>query len=236
MPLLICAATAKELAALWPDRFPDPAAIPEMRPLLAETRQGKLIFLVTGVGPINSALAMGCCLGLTNERKKITGILYAGLAGAFDLTLTPLCATCLINREIWPEYGLNDGVTVTARAFKHPIWERGAESIYEEIELGDLSTLPINIPKMPEWQLCASLTVAGVTASFQRRDTLWNRWHAQLENMEGFAAAYVALRAEIPFVEIRVVSNKTGPRRPEEKDFARALLTMGEILPSLNLI
>ena len=235
MAILVCAATAIELAALAPSRFPDPAAIPEMQPLLAETRAGTLIFLVTGVGPINAALAMGHCLGLMREQEKITGIIYAGLAGAFDLELTPLCAICAIDREIWPEYGLNDGITVTARAFKHPVWERGEESIYEEIKLGELSALPLNLPKMPDWQICSSLTVAGVTASFQRRDALWNKWHAQLENMEGFAAAYVALRAEIPFAEIRVVSNKTGPRRPEEKDFDRALLTLGEILPALNL-
>lgn len=236
MPILICAATAKELAALAPDRFPDPSAIPEMRPMLADTQNGKLLFLVTGVGPINAALAMGHCLGLASEKEKITGIIYSGLAGAFDLALTPLCAICRIDREIWPEYGLNDGVSVTARAFKHPLWTREEETIYEEIRLDDLSALQIPLVKEPDWQVCSSLTVAGVTASFQRRDALWNKWHVQLENMEGFAAAYTALRAGIPFVEIRVVSNKTGPRRPEEKDFDRALLTMGEILPALNLL
>lgn len=235
MPILICAATAKELSALAPQRFPNPEAIPEMRPLLADTSQGSAIFLVTGVGPVNAALAMGYCIGLVKDSSPVTGIIYAGLAGSFDLDLAPLRSIWQINREIWPEYGLNDGMSVTARAFRHPQWDKGANSIYEEIEIPDLKSLPLALPKPPDWPACASLTVAGVTASFQRRDSLWSKWHVPLENMEGFAAAYVALRAEIPFAEIRVVSNRTGPRRADEKDFDGAFSTLGEILPDLNL-
>ncbi len=236
MPILICAATAGELASLAPGHFPAPDSIPEMRLIPAQSGRGEVIYLVTGVGPINAALAIGFCLGQIRDRNLVTGIIYAGLAGTFDLELAPLCSIWQIDREIWPEYGLNDGISVTARAFRHALWERSDNPVYEEIELSDLTSLPLRLTKQPDWQRCASLTVAGVTASFQRREALWNRWHIPLENMEGFAAAYAALRGEIPFVEIRVVSNKTGPRRADEKDFDGALKKMGEILPCLGLI
>ncbi len=241
MSILICAATPKELAALAPNLFPRPDSMPEMQPMRGPVKHGHAIFMATGVGPINAALALGHCIGLANSfaggKMKLEAILYAGLAGAFDLELAPLRSIWRVNREIWPEYGLNDGASVTARAFSHALWTpKGKEPIYDSLELGGISGLPGASMKGEEWPACASITVAGVTASFARRNALWDAWHVPLENMEGFAAAYAAARAEIPFVEIRVVSNKAGPRAREEKDFEGALKTLGEILPTLNLL
>lgn len=241
MALLICAATAKELAALAPDLLPKESVIKEMQPMRAQIRHGEAIFLATGVGPINAALAMGLCFGLTHETVKsdikIDAALYAGLAGAFDLEKTPLCSILVVKEEIWPEYGLHDGVAVTARAFKHPLWEpEVGEAIYERIDLAGVDKLPHVKKKGDPWPECKSLTVAGVSASFARRNAMWDAWHVELENMEGFAAAYAAARADVPLVEIRVVSNKVGPRSKAEKDFEGALETMAEILPDLNLL
>lgn len=239
MALLICAATPAELSALAPALIP--AAAPELQPMRQNLRHGEAIFIATGVGPLNAALALGLCFGLTHEsiasKIKIDAVIFAGLAGAFDLERAPLRSIWRVEREIWPEYGLNDGVTVTARAFKHPLWKKSeTEEIYEILELADYSALPRYCrPKKP-WPACSSLTVAGVSASFARRNALWDAWHADLENMEGFAAAYASARAEVPMLEIRVVSNKVGPRGRGEKDFEGALAEMGKILPDLNLI
>ncbi|MBD5552717.1 MAG: futalosine hydrolase [Desulfovibrio sp.] len=239
MALLICSATAQELAQLAPDRLP--ANIIEMQPMQLELAHGAAIFIATGVGPVNASLSIGLCLGLTHastgSKIAIDGIIYAGLAGAFDLNLTPLCSIWRVSREIWPEYGLNDGNSVTARAFKHPLWQRdGQEDIYDSIELADYAAMPRYCRPKSEWPACASLTVAGVSASFARRNALWDAWHVELENMEGFAAAYAAARAEIPLLEIRVVSNKVGPRGRGEKDFEGALAEMKKILPGLGLL
>lgn len=237
MPLLVCAATAKELNAAAPSLLP--ADIEEMRPMVLTLPHGReAIFMSTGVGPVNAALAIGHCLGLTHA-NPIKAILLVGLAGAFDLERQPLCSIWRVNREIWPEYGLHDGTRVTARAFRFPLWKKAdGTEIYESLELADLSALApwTGSRAQPDWEACPSLTVAGTTASFNRKNDLWNLWHADLENMEGFAVAYAAARAEIPCVEIRVVSNKTGPRSRAEKDFDGALEAMGEILPGLKLV
>lgn len=238
MGLLICAATAKELAAMAPKIFPQEKAIPEMRPIAVEIKGGDAVFLVTGVGIINAAMSIGFSLGLTLESRPLDGILYIGLTGAFDLEKNPLCSIWRVREEIWPEYGLNDGVRITARAFSHPLWRRdNGEEIYDRLPLADVPAIcPDALPEAREWAACTSLTVAGVSASFNRRNDLWTSYHAELENMEGFAAAYVAARASLPCVEIRVVSNKVGPRGKNEKDFDGALSVLGEILPALNLV
>lgn len=242
MALLICSATTKELAALAPSLFPRPHSMPEMQPMRGNVKNGKAIFLATGVGPVNAALGMGLALGLTHKSTgsdvHIDGIIYAGLAGAFHLERNPLRSIWRVSEEIWPEYGLHDGTRVTARAFSHALWERkDQDDIFERIPLADFAAIPhIEHKKAEEWPACASLTVAGVSASFVRRDALWDLYHVDLENMEGFAAAYAAARAEIPMVEIRVISNKVGPRSRAEKDFDGALETLGEILPALNIL
>lgn len=241
MALLICAATSGELCALAPGLLKRLNTVPELQPFKIGIKTGEAIFLATGVGPINTALAMGHCFGLTHEstrsETRIDAVLYAGLAGAFDLDRNPLCTSWRVEREIWPEYGLNDGFRVTARAFSHPLWTRdNGETVYDELTLANLDVLPGAKFKQDAFPACTSLTVAGVSASFSRRQTLWDTWHADLENMEGFAAAYVAARAGVPLVEIRVVSNKVGPRAQHEKDFDGALKALGNILPDLNLV
>lgn len=239
MSLLICAATDKELGAAAPGLLPD--SIEEMRPMrLALKQGGDGIFMATGVGPVNAALAIGHCLGLVHGGKQaVEAILFVGLAGAFELETSPLLSVWRVKREFWPEYGLNDGARVTARAFRFPQWSRpGGEDIYEQVDLAEISALKkwTGAKIRADWDACDSITVAGATAGFNRKTDLWNLWHAPLENMEGFAAAYAAARAEIPCVEIRVVSNKVGPRSAREKNFEGALLAMGQILPELNLI
>lgn len=236
MGLLICAATAKELAALAPGVFPSPDNLPEMSAFAQNLHGKEQLFLVTGIGPINAALALGECIGQNKKDSfKIEGVIYTGLAGAFDLERFPLRSICHVQKEIWPEYGLHDGITVTARAFKFPLWKKtNGEEIYDTIELACASEL--GLKEIPDkWKPCSSLTVAGVSASFARRDKLQNLYGADLENMEGFAAAYVSARAGLPCLEIRVVANKVGPRSRAEKDFDGALETMEQILPALNL-
>ena len=245
MCLLICAATGRELAALAPALFPEADALEEMRLIPMRLKGREALACVTGVGPLNAALAMGHCLGrAAAENRPVTGVLNAGLAGAFDLDALPLRTLCLVREEIWPEYGLHDGRHVTARAFSFPLWRRGAEDagdaeVYDSLRLPgprDLPEVALKSGGKDACTECRSLTVAGVSASFDRARELWNRYHAELENMEGFAVAYACVRAGIPCVEIRCVSNKVGPRRKEEKDFPGALQALGAALPSLNLL
>lgn len=192
---------------------------------------------------------MGFCFGLTSggpdaDRDSpmgmhIDAVLNVGVAGAFDLDSTPLCALCVVKEEVWPEYGLNDGNSVTARAFSFPLWSRtdGApEDVYDRLPLADVTQVARREVAPGIFLPRCSLTVAGVSASFARARELANRYRAELENMEGFAVAYACARAGVPCVEIRAVSNKVGPRAPEERDFPGAMDALSGILPALGLV
>lgn len=258
MSLLLCAATGPELAGLVPGFVPpdfDQAGLaaqgadsadtgakawPEMQLWPLRLKCGPALCCITGVGPINAALAMGMALCRAKaEGTPITAVLNAGLAGAFDLAARPLLGLCLVGEEIWPEYGLHDGQSVTADAFGFPQWQpktgpavrnclplAGVEAL---AHLGARQQADVFLPS-------TALTVAGVSASFARAADLRTRYRADLENMEGFAVAYACAREGVPCVEARSVSNKVGPRAHDEKDFPGALRALSRVLPALNLI
>ncbi|MDE7370766.1 MAG: futalosine hydrolase [Desulfovibrio sp.] len=246
--LLVCAATAAELAHAAPGLVSEDA-LREFTPVPVRLKGRPALFCVTGVGPVNAALAMGFCFGLTSGSggeagqpagggPRIGAVLNVGLAGAFDLAATPLRALCLVEEEIWPEYGLNDGTSVTARAFSYPLWRKadGApEDVYDRVRLAPAGALGAREPAPGAFLPRRSLTVAGVSASFARAREMANRHRAALENMEGFAVAYACARAGVPCVEVRAVSNKVGPRAADEKDFPGALAALAGVLPALGL-
>lgn len=250
MALLVCAATGKELAALAPGLLPPPEDMDELRLFSQPLRGRETLFCVTGVGPVNAALALGFCLGQTarlaaagaagsQSIPHIDCVLNVGLAGAFALDAHPLRSLCVVREEIWPEYGLHDGQGVTARAFSFPLWRRGEPDgdVFDRVPLAGLDALAHgSLPAARHWPAVRSLSVAGVSASFARARDLQQRYHAELENMEGFAVAYACARAGVPCVEVRSVSNKVGPRQKDEKDFPGALEALAQVLPSLNLV
>lgn len=250
MHLLVCAATARELAALAPHDLLDVATHLEGHgtcsassvfnaPAGIFASRAQVHLTLTGVGPVNAALALGHALAVLQAQNEMPDlVINIGLAGAYDLCANPLRSLCLVREEIWPEYGLHDGTSVTAEAFSWPMWARPAEqggTVYDRLLLCGTDRLGDAKVSDAPFSVCRSLTVAGVSASVNRSRELQSRYQAHLENMEGFAVAYACARYGIPCLEIRSVSNKVGPRARHEKDFPGALDALGEIMPLLHL-
>ncbi|MBQ7457299.1 MAG: futalosine hydrolase [Desulfovibrio sp.] len=238
MGLLILAPTEEELAALFPKdmRSHLPKEVARPCALLSNHLAIQPVYTtLCGVGPVNAGIALGASLGELQSRGiALDTVLLCGLAGSYDLTKAPLCSLWNVTEELYPEYGLNDGHTVVAEAFTWPQWKDSPKgTIANRIPLDDI-TLLTKDPK--DIQSCLGITVAGVSASFERTMELRERYHATVENMEGFAVALGCLRFGVRCLQIRSISNKVGPRKASEKDFLGALDRLGDILPTLNLI
>ncbi|MCR4666413.1 MAG: futalosine hydrolase [Desulfovibrio sp.] len=242
MNILLVSASRDELLALFPDKYkPSPDSIPDAKPLAPPKGlfgSNRVFICCTGVGPINASLSMGIALTtLARENTPPDHVLLTGLAGAHSLEQNPLRSFCLVEREIWPEYGLHDGHSVIAQAFKWPIWDNAPGGpLYDSVSLQGLEAFLSSSKQKQHFTPVTSLSVAGVSASFARANELWDRYHAELENMEGFAVAYACLRHSIPCTEVRCVSNIIGPRTPDQKDFPGALKKLGTLLSTLTLI
>jgi futalosine hydrolase len=184
---------------------------------------------VVGVGPVAAALTMGELLA---RHPEADGVLNLGICGSFDPRL-PLGTICAASAEIWPEYGVNR--------------TNGTEEAFSFQMLPDVNLTPVNRMDfdpaasaramgfaLPEtWPQGPSLTVAGVSGDPERASMLLARHDAATENMEGFSLALAARRRNLPFLEVRTVSNTVGDRDTTRWNFRAALESLQAVLPAL---
>ena len=74
------------------------------------------------------------------------------------------------------------------------------------------------------------ITVSAISGIKQRADTINKNIGALCENMEGAAAAHICMKYDIPFGEIRGISNLSGQRQPF--DLMAAMTSVGKVLRS----
>ncbi len=184
--------------------------------------------IITGVGPINAALAIGKSLNLL---KRNTLVVNIGLAGSFDLQKAPLATSWRITKEVYPEYGLADGDGVDAKALGFPQWKTPDTVVWDEVHLPELLQLNEILRHCPIEGKASSMTVAGVTCCPARAAKLCAPYtEPLLENMEGFSMALACARYGVPLLEIRTVSNLVGTRDAEFRDFENAFAAMRPIV------
>ncbi len=229
MPLLLTTATRKELDAAVPELAGE--YVPEHMAVPMDIGGRPWLACVTGVGPINAAIAMGQALA---RHPDISGVLNMGLAGTFDPGAAPLGATVLITEEIWPEYGLADDAGVDAEGLGFPLWEEGSRRVWDRLPLS-ATPQALGLAVFPDMIRGASLSVAGVTNSPERAERLRRQYHALTENMEGFAVALACARQNVPLLEVRTISNRVGSRVPADRNFGAALAQLETAFAALFL-
>ena len=102
------------------------------------------------------------------------------------------------------------------------------------LELGDVGPIPCDpvLSGKVAAVLACRLVTAATVSSAAGVDTLSQayglRSGAQIESLEGAAAAAVCRRFEVPFAELRVVSNRTGDRDKGGWDLDGALARLAD--------
>ncbi len=222
--LALAFATRKEMQAALAPFGPAPAVDDGAWTRLSLPAREVLV-LVTGVSVINAALALGRLL----EAETVTGTLNLGIAGSFDPAALPLGATAAACSETWPEYGLLRSTGVDAQALGWPLHRDGQGTVDDRLDLDpDAAAQAMGVHPDPAWPKAHSLTVSAVTGTKRRAEALRKRHGALMENMEGFALALGCRRAGIPFMEVRALSNRVGPRRPGSWNLVLALASLGK--------
>ncbi len=179
-----------------------------------------LDYLVTGVGPV----ATGITLTEKLCQRKPDLLLNIGLAGALDLNLE-LGEVVHVIRE---EFG-NLGVEEKDGQFT---------SVYA-LGLVDKDGGPFSDGKLhvPSGQAFAKqvtgVTVSTVHGTEASIETFKRSCDAQVESMEGAAATLVALRQNIPFVQLRAISNYVEPRNRDAWKIEEALVALTTALDQL---
>jgi futalosine hydrolase len=196
------AATGPELACA--PGASEAETIPGTSPWNA-SRRGDVAFLATGAGPVSAAAALGWFLGVHSVRS-IVGI---GIAGLFVGSPCRRTDVHRVVRECFPDLGAESpGGEVLTLDF--PGLRDREFPLDCPADLGHLPTAA-----------AATVAVATGTAStaLRRRATTG----ADLESMEGASWAFVASRWNIPFAEVRSISNIAGFRNRSDWDIPGAL-------------
>lgn len=237
--LLIFAATAMEMRAVFEGAGLDVPVPEKGSRTFAHIRSMPAHLVVTGVGPLAAAYAAGKIAGegvLAVERCR--GILNFGIAGTYSPFGAPLGSVVVANREIWPEYGVRTDIGVSAEELGFPLYGKKTDpdAVWDTISLEPETAFdamglfsPGNAPALPgnpRVIIGGSITVAGVSGTPIIAGELAGRHAALSENMEGFPLALAAREADLPFAEIRAVSNVVGERSPSAWNIPASLAAL----------
>lgn len=223
--ILIVAATKTELVSVFPEI---PKKDLKQGELYKITSDKKNFYCLTcGVGPINAAIYTQKAILLNN----IHGVINIGIAGAFDIKKIPIGSITISKKEIWPEYGLKTKDNIDPKGLNFGLTKlENGNIIYNEIEISYENAMEkMGLSFNHNFYTTISLTVAGVSGDPLIAKGLKEQFNADIENMEGFPIAYVSLINNLPFVEIRSISNQVGERGVQHWDMKKALTSLKKI-------
>ena len=211
MRVIITSATVGE----WMPSFLD------MNNLYTGTSQRlKLRFHQSGVGMLATAVSLTKLVA--EEQPDL--VIQAGIAGTFD-NKAVLDRTVVIKEEILGDMGVEeDGKWKDIFDLK---LEKSSYHPYERRKLPNPWLSAYNLLKLPE---VSSISVNQVSTHPERIDHLIKKYNPYTESMEGAALHYVCRQGNIPFLQIRSLSNYIGERNKANWKMKEAITNLNEVL------
>lgn len=232
-PVLITAAVDAELAALR-DLLASPSriAVAGKTALAGWIGRGPAMLLATGPGVVNTAHFLTAAL----LSKRPSLIIQTGCAGVFRESGLGVGDVAVAACEVDVYTGLEpeDGGPFPA-PLPFPLMEVEGKSIGTHYPMRE--PLINAVVEMLQPFGAASgfqvgkgpfITVSTITATDQRAKALYDRFKPCMEQMEGAAAAHIALLHDIPILEIRGAGNWVGNRDKSAWDIPLACRNAGK--------
>jgi futalosine hydrolase len=149
--------------------------------------------LITGVGIPSTIFRL--TRQLAHHHYDV--VVQAGIAGAFDNSFAKKGHVVQVTQDAFGDLGT---------------FENGSFSDLQQLELNydplwlNGSYIKSGLPEVK------GITVQTVTNDATIVSALTGKWQADIETMEGAAAAYVCHQKQIQFVQLRAISNTVGER------------------------
>jgi len=180
-----------------------------------------------GVGIINAVHALTVAI----EKIKVGLIINMGCAGAFEQSGLSIGDLGIATQETYIHSGvesLADSKRIDPLPF--PLFNINDHDYYSNYPTSKYHTCQaFNILKQAysSQKVCVKkipfITVSTITANNLTVMSLYQKYNAGMENMEGAGIAHVAVQYDIPFLEIRAASNFTGERDKKKWRLNQAL-------------
>lgn len=182
-----------------------------------ESQRLKVQFHQSGVGMLASSVAL---TRMVLEDKPDL-VIQAGIAGCYDVS-SPLGKVVAVSDEVLGDMGVEeDGKWKDLFDLK---LEKSSYHPFERRKLPNPWLSKYNLLKLPE---VSGITINEISTNKERIGQLIKKYNPFIESMEGAALHYVCREANIPFIQIRAISNYIGERN-------KANWKIKEAIDSLN--
>lgn len=214
MNCLVVAATQQEIA-------------PFLKHYVQSNKKNHIEFdlnvLVTGVGMVNTVYKLTQHL----ENKSVDVIIMVGIAGSFtkDLELGSVVA---VKNDYFGDLGVMEGKQ-WVDSFDLKLIGKN-EFPYKNKGLKNTNREHLKRSKLP---LVNAVTVNQISTNKTFIQNMVTNFDAQIETMEGAGLHFVALQQEIPFIQIRGISNYVGVRNKSQWKFKEAIQNSNNVLVQL---
>ncbi len=182
----------------------------------------QVIFHTSGVGMLATAVSL---MKLIYESRPDL-IIQAGIAGSFADEPTQ-GSVVVIREEISGDLGVEEG---------------GQFLDLFDLKLADPDQTPfsgkrlpnkllglLNVLKLPE---VTGISVNEITTDVDRIDELVRKYNPETESMEGAALHFVCRELDIPFLQLRAISNRVGERDKKKWKIKEAVENLNRVLLS----
>ncbi|MDR1347769.1 MAG: futalosine hydrolase [Prevotellaceae bacterium] len=177
-------------------------------------------FCITGIGCTSTAYTLAKEL----QSAEFDLILNVGIAGSFGKQ-TPAGTVVVVENEVFGNLGIT---------YSHKFSTLFDENLVHKNEYpftnGKLHCKYLNSFDLRNFKPVCGLTVdatSGEQSQIEKRRTMFN---ADIETMEGAAFFYVCLSENVPFLEIRAISNRIEPRDKSKWNVPLALNNLAQAI------
>lgn len=172
--------------------------------------------LISGVGMVATAFAMGSYCA----EKVFDLAINAGIAGSFDTAIQP-GDMCRVSEDILAEFGAEDG----SNFLRADTIGLGKSMFYASTISG--------FPVYDQLKNVKAVTVNKVHGNEKSIAEFVERFHPQIETMEGAAFFYACEQAGKPGIQIRAISNIVERRNRENWQIELAIKNLNDTLIQL---
>ena len=179
-------------------------------------------FAVTGVGITATAYHLTKLLA----QNKFDLLLNIGIAGSFSQIIS-IGDTIVVESELFADWGVH-----TPNGFRTVFEENIVKNTLPFID-GELKCKHINpYIDLQKYKRVKGITVNAASGEREQIKLLRGKFNPDIESMEGAAFFYVCIMENIPFIEIRSISNMVEERDKSRWDIPLAINNLSKSLKS----
>ena len=199
------------------------ATVKEINPFIELTRTGDINnadILISGIGLTASTYYLAKQLAL----KKYDLVIQAGVGGCFDLRI-PLGSVVAVNQD-----AIADQSVIELQKLRTLFDLKLVPQDQYPYKKGWLINSNKEVLKKTKLKIVKGISVNQISTSKQMIKFYRDVFDPVTESMEGAALHYVCLSENIPFVQIRSISNYIGERNKKKWDMMDSIANLNDRL------